>query len=81
MPNRKIVAGTDRDLPNPKFYLGAKCRLSPLGKARHPLTSDISGVVVGQSPTGNTIMLKANGRKTTLSLHVSYLELIESDSA
>jgi hypothetical protein len=74
---QKVKLSSERDVLNPEIPIGSVCRLSAIGKANHPLTQWSTGVVVGRSATGNTIRLKMQGRKTVVSLHASYIELVE----
>jgi len=56
------------------FKLGSRVRLSKLGRARCP-TMAPRGTVVGFSRRSTALQVLMDGNKTSVLLHLSYLEL------
>lgn len=58
------------------LVVGARVRLSALGMERlRTLGPDASGRIVGVSRTGTALRVLFKGRKSTIALHQSYIEL------
>jgi hypothetical protein len=62
------------DEPENKFKPGQRIRLSALGKERCPRLSS-TGVVIGSAGRSDAIRVLMDGRKTPMTLHVSYVEM------
>lgn len=58
-----------------KFRIGARIRLSSLGRQRCPRIMSETGVVVGKAAHIDRVRLKMDGKKQFITLHVSYVEL------
>ncbi len=58
--------------PPPLFH-GARVRMSPLGRERHPKYGDREGVIVG-SGSPSSWRVKFDDRKTIQAIHRDYLE-------
>lgn len=65
---------TTINLPVPCLFYGARVRMSPLGRERHPKYGDREGVIVG-SGTPSSWRVKFDDRKTIQAIHRDYLEL------
>jgi hypothetical protein len=63
-----------KTLPEPRLFHGARVRMSPLGRERHPKYGDREGVIVG-SGTPSSWRVKFDNRKTVQAIHRDYLEL------
>ena len=61
-------------LPVPLLFHGARVRMSPLGRERHPKYGDREGVIVG-SGSPSSWRVKFDTRKTIQAIHRDYLEL------
>ncbi len=61
-------------LPVPFLFHGARVRMSPLGRERHPKYGDREGVIVG-SGSPSSWRVKFDTRKTIQAIHRDYLEL------
>ena len=61
-------------LPVPFLFHGARVRMSPLGRERHPKYGDREGVIVG-SGSPSSWRVKFDERKTIQAIHRDYLEL------
>jgi hypothetical protein len=59
--------------PENEFSPGQRIRLSALGKERCPRLSP-TGVVIGQPARSDAVRVLMDGRKTPMTLHVSYIE-------
>lgn len=68
-----------RPLRDNHFKLGAKVQLSQLGRERCPDMPRHAGVVVGLSRLFTAARVQFPARKTSISLHISYLELMDID--
>jgi hypothetical protein len=58
----------------PSLFHGARVRMSPLGRERHPKYGDREGVIVG-SGSPSSWRVKFDDRKTIQAIHRDYLEL------
>lgn len=58
----------------PCLFRGARVRMSPLGRERHPKYGDREGVIVG-SGSPSSWRVKFDDRKTIQAIHRDYLEL------
>ena len=63
---------------NTVLPLGTRCRLSTLGKERCPSWREKSGVVVGRL-SGRARLVKLNGLKVPVAIHLSYLDAVEDE--
>ena len=61
-------------LSEPCLFYGARVRMSPLGRERHPKYGDREGVIVG-SGSPSSWRVKFDNRKTIQAIHRDYLEL------
>ena len=61
-------------LSAPCLFHGARVRMSPLGRERHPKYGDREGVIVG-SGSPSSWRVKFDERKTIQAIHRDYLEL------
>ena len=61
-------------LPLPFLFRGARVRMSPLGRERHPKYGDREGLIVG-SGSPSSWRVKFDDRKTIQAIHRDYLEL------
>lgn len=62
-----------RDREN-EFRPGQRIKLSALGKQRCPKIKIHTGVVSGKPGRSDTVRVLMDGRKTPMTLHVSYVE-------
>ena len=69
-----MPVATTMNLPTPRLFYGARVRMSPLGRERHPKYGDREGVIVG-SGTPSSWRVKFDDRKTIQAIHRDYLEL------
>jgi hypothetical protein len=60
----------------PEIAVGTRFKLSKLGRARNPRIKSMEGTIVGESQYKSSIRVVLDGRKTPLSLHRDYIELI-----
>ena len=67
-------------LPASFLFHGARVRMSPLGRERHPKYGDREGVIVG-SGTPSSWRVKFDDRKTIQAIHRDYLELAVQPAA
>ena len=58
----------------PTFKPGERVRLSELGRTQSPKMSSGRGVVVRKSAAGTRYIVRLDGRKTTVTLHETYIE-------
>jgi hypothetical protein len=58
-----------------KFKPGQRFRLSALGEERCPKLNQ-TGVVVGRAGRSDAVRVLLDGRKTAMTLHMSYVETI-----
>ena len=65
---------TKTTLPVPCLFHGARVRMSPLGRERHPKYGDREGVIVG-SGSPSSWRVKFDDRKTIQAIYRDYLEL------
>jgi hypothetical protein len=65
---------TKTTLSAPGLFHGARVRMSPLGRERHPKYGDREGVIVG-SGSPSSWRVKFDDRKTIQAIHRDYLEL------
>ena len=56
--------------------IGSRVRMSPLGAERCPSLADKLGTVVGGSVYNNSMSIRFDGNKSSVTLHQSYLEVI-----
>jgi hypothetical protein len=61
-------------LSTPCLFYGARVRMSPLGRERHPKYGDREGLIVG-SGSPSSWRVKFDDRKTIQAIHRDYLEL------
>ncbi|MCG6203077.1 hypothetical protein LPW26_00375 [Rhodopseudomonas sp. HC1] len=54
---------------------GARVRMSPLGRSRHPKYGDREGLIVGQG-SPSSWRVKFDDRKTIQAIHQDYLERV-----
>lgn len=59
---------------------GARVRMSPLGRARHPKYGDREGLIVGQG-SPSSWRVKFDDRKTIQAIHQDYLERVPRASS
>lgn len=59
--------------PN-EFKIGARIRLSPLGKERLHRHTVHTGTIVGKTFSSHAVRVLLDGKKQPVSLHVSYVE-------
>ncbi|RJF70228.1 hypothetical protein [Rhodopseudomonas palustris] len=59
---------------------GARVRMSPLGRSRHPKYGDREGLIVGQG-SPSSWRVKFDDRKTIQAIHQDYLERVPRPSA
>jgi hypothetical protein len=59
----------------PPLCRGARVRMSPLGRARHPKYGDREGLIVGQG-SPSSWRVKFDDRKTIQAIHQDYLERV-----
>ena len=57
-----------------EYQPGQRIRLSALGKERCPKIKIYSGVVSGKTSRSDAVRVLIDGRKTPMTLHVSYIE-------
>ena len=57
-----------------RIFIGARVKMSQLGKARNPRFADKEGTIVGSSRLNNSVRVLFDGRRTPLSLHPDYVE-------
>jgi hypothetical protein len=57
-----------------RISIGARIKMSKLGKARNPHFADKEGTVVGSSRLNNSVRVLFDGRRTPVSLHPDYVE-------
>jgi len=57
-----------------RIFIGARIKMSKLGKARNPHFADKEGTIVGSSRLNNSVRVLFDGRRTPLSLHPDYVE-------
>jgi hypothetical protein len=63
-----------------EFEVGQAVMLSARGRERiHTIDRDQCGVVIGWSMTGNACRIQFPGRKSPLTLHISYIEKAGAD--
>ena len=60
----------------PCLFHGARVRMSPLGRERHPKYGDREGVIVG-SGSPSSWRVKFDDRKTIQAIYRDYLELAD----
>ena len=65
---------TKTTLSAPFLFHGARVRMSPLGRERHPKYGDREGVIVG-SGSPSSWRVKFDDRKTVQAIYRDYLEL------
>ncbi|KPG01580.1 hypothetical protein IP86_03205 [Rhodopseudomonas sp. AAP120] len=58
---------------------GARVRMSPLGRSRHPKYGDREGLIVGQG-SPSSWRVKFDDRKTIQAIHQDYLERVPRSS-
>ncbi len=75
-----MPVATTMNLPTPCLFYGARVRMSPLGRERHPKYGDREGVIVG-SGTPSSWRVKFDDRKTIQAIHRDYLELAAEPAA
>ena len=63
----------------PSLRLGARVRMSPLGRERHPGDSDREGTIVG-SGSPSSWRVKFDDRKTIQAIHKDYLQAASKQS-
>jgi hypothetical protein len=56
--------------------IGARCRMSSLGLARNQRFAGKEGTVVGNSRLNSSVRVLFDGRKTPISLHRDYIEIV-----
>ena len=61
------------DIGDTELEVGARVRLSVLGKARCPKMKTDTGVIVG-GPIGRGVRILFDGSKTPITMHKSYVE-------
>ena len=64
----------------PFLFHGARVRMSPLGRERHPKYGDREGMIVG-SGSPSSWRVKFDDRKTIQAIHRGYLELAQPAGA
>jgi hypothetical protein len=64
----------DRSKPS-RFGRGARVRMSPLGRERHPRYGDRQGVIVGRG-SPSSWRVKFDERVTVQAIHEDYLERV-----
>lgn len=57
----------------PRLFRGARVRMSPLGRERHPQYGEREGIIVG-SGSPSSWRVKFDERKTIQAIHQDYLE-------
>lgn len=62
-------------LSEPCLRRGARVRMSPFGRERHPKYGDREGLIVG-SGSPSSWRVKFDDRKTVQAIHRDYLELV-----
>jgi hypothetical protein len=55
--------------------IGSRVRMSPLGAERCPSPADKLGTVVGGSVYNNSVSIRFDGNKSSVTLHQNYLEV------
>jgi hypothetical protein len=69
-----------RAIKRHEFNVGQPVKLSALGCERvRTINPDHCGVVIGLSLSGNACRIQFPGRKSAMTLHISYIEKSESE--
>lgn len=64
----------------PDLFLGARVRMSALGRERHPKYGDRRGVIVGQG-SPSSWRVKFDERTTVQAIHRDYLEPVGTEKS
>lgn len=56
------------------FRIGQRFQFSALGKSRNPRLADKVGTVVGVGRTANSLRVRFDGARSSVTFHGSYLE-------
>jgi hypothetical protein len=57
-----------------RIFIGARIKMSRLGKARNPYFTQKVGMVVGSGQLNSSFRVLFDGRKTPITLHEDYIE-------
>jgi hypothetical protein len=61
--------------PHEKFKVGARIRLSAMGRARSRRITVQTGVIIGTPHRTDALRILMDGKKQPITLHISYVEL------
>ena len=74
------MINAEEDTSPPGLFHGARVRMSPLGRERHPKYGDRQGLIVGRG-SPSSWRVKFDERTTVQAIHRDYLELVAQPAA